>query len=150
MIVGSNFFDVVNRYLQHFLPDGDAPLPGSSNSNQRKEIDEDSLEGRAKAFEKKRYVSTHACLHIYTYIRVTCDVQESCYTSMIGKSALRSMPHSSGMANILGDADLKVWRARHPQHVTCYPPAVTRASRFTCMSCSAPTACTVPTRALHP
>jgi hypothetical protein len=27
---------------------------------------------------------------------------------MIGKSTLRSMPLSSGMANILGDADLKV------------------------------------------
>jgi hypothetical protein len=35
-------------------------------------------------------------------------VQESNYTAMIGKSALRSMPQRSGMANMLGDADLKV------------------------------------------
>jgi len=76
-------------FLQHFLPDGSDPPPGSSNSSHRKELEPDSLEARAKEFERKRY--------------------ESCYTSMIGKSALRSMPHSSGMANILGDADLKVY-----------------------------------------
>ena len=44
-------------FLEHFLPDGNEPPPGSSNSNHRKEIDADSLEGRAKAFERKRYVS---------------------------------------------------------------------------------------------
>jgi hypothetical protein len=72
------FFDAANRYLQHFLPDGGEPPPGSSNSNQRKEIDEDSLEGRAKAFEKKRYVSASAYHYMHAficaYIRVTCDV----------------------------------------------------------------------------
>jgi hypothetical protein len=44
-------------FLEHFLPDGNEPPPGSSNSSHRKEIDADSLEGRAKAFERKRYVS---------------------------------------------------------------------------------------------
>jgi hypothetical protein len=42
-------------------------------------------------------------------------VQESNYTAMIGKSALRSMPQRSGMANMLGDADLKVSAARQAQ-----------------------------------
>lgn len=37
---------------------------------------------------------------------------------MIGKSALRSMPLSSGMANILGDADLKVRLAQLLQYLS--------------------------------
>ena len=49
-------------YLQHFLPEGNEPPPGSSNSSHRKEIEADSLEGRAKAFELKRYVSSLARL----------------------------------------------------------------------------------------
>jgi hypothetical protein len=39
---------------------GELP-PGSSNSSHRKELDADSLEGRAKAFELKRYVSASVC-----------------------------------------------------------------------------------------
>jgi hypothetical protein len=87
------------------LPEGNEPPPGSSNSSHRKELEADSLEARAKAFELKRYVSDfHSTARLSTFK----PLQESCYTAMIGKSALRSMPSSSGMANILGDADLKV------------------------------------------
>jgi hypothetical protein len=47
-------------FLQHFLPDGSDPPPGSSNSSHRKELEPDSLEARAKEFERKRYVSLSA------------------------------------------------------------------------------------------
>ena len=58
---------------------------------------------------------------------------------MIGKSALRSMPPSSGMANTLGDADLKVvpppppHPPLSPPPLSLSPPHLPTPSTFNCV-----------------